>query len=103
MGVWGRESPALGSPPKVTTTTGTVSASSPSQTQVVARAALAHAESCAAASVWLGVNQNNGRAQRFYAKHGFAAVGAPEPMNGPWAGLHEQLMVRRLPHDGGAA
>lgn len=38
-------------------------------------AALAHAESCAAASVWLGVNQNNGRAQRFYAKHGFTVTG----------------------------
>lgn len=25
--------------------------------------------------VWLGVNQENQRAQRFYAKHGFAARG----------------------------
>ncbi|WP_263729767.1 GNAT family N-acetyltransferase [Cellulomonas sp. SG140] len=28
-----------------------------------------------AAGVWLGVNQLNGRAQRFYARHGFAVVG----------------------------
>nr|WP_280313949.1 GNAT family N-acetyltransferase [Nocardia wallacei] len=27
------------------------------------------------AGVWLGVNQNNQRAQRFYAKHGFRTVG----------------------------
>ncbi|WP_431240674.1 GNAT family N-acetyltransferase [Mycolicibacterium aichiense] len=26
--------------------------------------------------VWLGVNQSNSRAQRFYAKHGFTVVGA---------------------------
>ena len=51
----------------------------------------------------LRVLAENPRAVAFYAKHGFAAVGAPEPMTGPWAGLHEQLMVRRLPHDGGAA
>jgi len=25
--------------------------------------------------VWLGVNQQNGRANRFYEKHGFAIVG----------------------------
>lgn len=51
----------------------------------------------------LRVLAENPRAVAFYVKHGFAAVGAPEPMTGPWAGLHEQLMVRRLPHDGGAA
>ena len=51
----------------------------------------------------LRVLAENPRAVAFYAKHGFAAVGAPEPMTGPWAGLHEQLMVRRRPHDGGAA
>ena len=28
-----------------------------------------------AKSVWLGVNQNNQRAQRFYAKHGFTVSG----------------------------
>jgi ribosomal protein S18 acetylase RimI-like enzyme len=29
-----------------------------------------------AAAVWLGVNQLNARAQRFYGKHGFERVGA---------------------------
>ncbi|MGD6980019.1 MULTISPECIES: GNAT family N-acetyltransferase [Citricoccus] len=35
------------------------------------------------------------RARAFYRRHGFADVGAPVPMTGPWAGLDEQLMVRR--------
>jgi GNAT superfamily N-acetyltransferase len=38
-------------------------------------AALQHAEAEAAASVWLGVNQKNVRAQRFYTKHGFTVTG----------------------------
>ncbi|CAN3128559.1 GNAT family N-acetyltransferase [Mycobacterium sp. smrl_JER01] len=38
-------------------------------------AALQHAWEHGAASVWLGVNQLNRRAQRFYAKHGFAVTG----------------------------
>jgi ribosomal protein S18 acetylase RimI-like enzyme len=33
------------------------------------------AQSRAAASVWLGVNEQNARANRFYRKHGFAQVG----------------------------
>ncbi|MGV0607791.1 GNAT family N-acetyltransferase [Mycolicibacterium sp. XJ1904] len=33
------------------------------------------AEELGAAAVWLGVNQQNQRAQRFYAKHGFAVSG----------------------------
>ncbi|WP_024449402.1 GNAT family N-acetyltransferase [Mycolicibacterium iranicum] len=37
--------------------------------------ALDHAGTLAAASVWLGVNQRNARAQRFYAKYGFAITG----------------------------
>jgi ribosomal protein S18 acetylase RimI-like enzyme len=37
--------------------------------------ALARARTLRAACVWLGVNQENQRAQRFYAKHGFAALG----------------------------
>jgi len=35
------------------------------------RAALQYATEAAAKCVWLGVNQQNQRAQRFYAKHGF--------------------------------
>lgn len=38
-------------------------------------ASIAHAERSGASSVWLGVNQLNARAQRFYAKHGFERVG----------------------------
>ena len=35
------------------------------------------------------------RARAFYRRHGFVDVGVPVPMTGPWAGLDEQLMVRR--------
>jgi ribosomal protein S18 acetylase RimI-like enzyme len=38
-------------------------------------AALAEAGRRGAASVWLGTNQENARAQRFYVKSGFARVG----------------------------
>ncbi len=38
-------------------------------------AAVDDARALGAACVWLGVNQENQRAQRFYAKHGFAATG----------------------------
>ncbi|MFT4028822.1 MAG: GNAT family N-acetyltransferase [Protaetiibacter sp.] len=34
-----------------------------------------HARAGAASGMWLGVNQLNARAQRFYGKHGFARVG----------------------------
>jgi GNAT superfamily N-acetyltransferase len=39
------------------------------------RAVLAHATTLGVATVWLGVNQRNSRAQRFYAKHGFTVTG----------------------------
>jgi ribosomal protein S18 acetylase RimI-like enzyme len=38
-------------------------------------AVLDHARAAGARSVWLGVNQRNERAQRFYAKQGFAVTG----------------------------
>ncbi|WP_234815169.1 GNAT family N-acetyltransferase [Mycolicibacterium duvalii] len=38
-------------------------------------AVLRHAAESGAACVWLGVNQKNARAQRFYRKHGFTQVG----------------------------
>lgn len=38
-------------------------------------AGLAWAREVGAESVWLGVNQNNQRAQRFYRKHGFEVTG----------------------------
>lgn len=43
----------------------------------------------------LRVLAENPRAIAFYRKHGFVEDGAPQPMEGAWAGLHEQLMVRR--------
>jgi ribosomal protein S18 acetylase RimI-like enzyme len=38
-------------------------------------AALSRAKELDAQCVWLGVNQNNQRAQRFYTKHGFSING----------------------------
>ncbi|MEZ0049560.1 ribosomal protein S18 acetylase RimI-like enzyme [Mycobacterium sp. MAA66] len=37
--------------------------------------AIDHATACGALSLWLGVNQENQRAQRFYAKHGYTVAG----------------------------
>ena len=56
-------------------------------------AALRHAEDAAAASVWLGVNQKNVRAQRFYAKHGFT-VAAPRRSGSAPTSRHDYVMVR---------
>jgi tRNA (guanine37-N1)-methyltransferase len=36
---------------------------------------LERARAHGAAGVWLGVNEENARAQRFYAKHGFERIG----------------------------
>lgn len=38
-------------------------------------AAVDHARTRGAGAIWLGVNQHNVRAQRFYAKHGFIVKG----------------------------
>ncbi|MET0453811.1 MAG: GNAT family N-acetyltransferase [Mycobacterium sp.] len=38
-------------------------------------AAIVRAQSLPAACIWLGVNQENQRAQRFYGKHGFTVAG----------------------------
>ncbi|PZQ89556.1 MAG: GNAT family N-acetyltransferase [Leifsonia xyli] len=38
-------------------------------------ASLEHARGLGAGGIWLGVNQQNLRAQRFYERHGFARVG----------------------------
>jgi len=43
--------------------------------RVLMEAALATAAATGASSIWLGVNQQNTRAQAFYAKHGFEQVG----------------------------
>ena len=58
-------------------------------------AALTKAEELAAKCVWLGVNQQNQRAQRFYAKHGFAINGTKTFRLG--AGIeNDYVMVRPL-------
>ena len=40
------------------------------------RASFDHARALGGAGMWLGVNQQNARAQAFYAREGFAVVGA---------------------------
>jgi ribosomal protein S18 acetylase RimI-like enzyme len=58
-------------------------------------AALGRAKELDAKCVWLGVNQNNERAQRFYTKHGFAISGTKTFRLG--AGLEDDyVMVRPL-------
>jgi ribosomal protein S18 acetylase RimI-like enzyme len=57
---------------------------------------LDRARSLGAACVWLGVNQQNQRAQRFYAKHGFAPGGTKTFRLGE-ALEHDYVMVRPLP------
>lgn len=58
-------------------------------------AALQEAEEAGAAVVWLGVNQQNQRAQRFYAKHGFAVSGTKTFRLGA-AVENDYVMVRTL-------
>jgi ribosomal protein S18 acetylase RimI-like enzyme len=58
-------------------------------------AALDEARTLGAACVWLGVNQENQRAQRFYAKHGFVTGGTKTFRLG--AGIeNDYVMVRPL-------
>ena len=47
-----------------------------------------------AASVWLGVNQHNARANRFYAKSGFETVGSKRFLVGD---TYEDDWVRERP------
>lgn len=58
-------------------------------------AALTAATELGGRCVWLGVNQQNRRAQRFYTKHGFGRAGARTFRVG--AGLeHDHVMTRPL-------
>ena len=58
-------------------------------------AAVGYARDTGAACVWLGVNQENERAQRFYAKHDFMVSGTKTFRLG--AGVeHDYVMVRAL-------
>ncbi|WP_306363595.1 GNAT family N-acetyltransferase [Nocardia sp. CC227C] len=56
-------------------------------------ASLDRARVAAHAGVWLGVNQQNQRAQRFYAKHGFQVVGTKTFLVG--AQLHSDFVMQR--------
>ncbi|MCV7228934.1 GNAT family N-acetyltransferase [Mycolicibacterium komossense] len=57
------------------------------------RAALVHATAAGAVGVWLGVNQQNRRAQRFYGKHGFAVSGTKTFRLG--AGIEQDFVMLR--------
>ncbi|GAY16217.1 N-acetyltransferase [Mycobacterium sp. shizuoka-1] len=57
--------------------------------------ALDHAGAAGAGCVWLGVNQRNERAQRFYTKHGFTVTGTKTFSLGAHT-EHDFVMVRRL-------
>jgi ribosomal protein S18 acetylase RimI-like enzyme len=56
-------------------------------------ASIAAAQARDAAGVWLGVNQENARANRFYEKCGFAIVGTKKFLVG---GVYEDDFVREL-------
>ena len=56
-------------------------------------ASIAAAQARDAAGVWLGVNQENARANRFYEKCGFAIVGTKRFLVG---GVYEDDFVREL-------
>jgi ribosomal protein S18 acetylase RimI-like enzyme len=58
-------------------------------------AALDEARALDAACMWLGVNQENQRAQRFYAKHGFVASGTKSFRLGDGV-ENDYVMVRPL-------
>ncbi|MFI6361626.1 GNAT family N-acetyltransferase [Nocardia sp. NPDC050630] len=57
-------------------------------------ASLELARGDAVAAVWLGVNQENERAQRFYLEHGFERVGTKTFMVG--SQLHHDFVMRRV-------
>ncbi|UGT63422.1 GNAT family N-acetyltransferase [Nocardia asteroides] len=56
------------------------------------RAALEHAAAAGGAGIWLGVNQHNARAQRFYARSGFERCGTKTFRVG--AELHDDFIMR---------
>jgi ribosomal protein S18 acetylase RimI-like enzyme len=58
-------------------------------------AALAAAAKSGAESVWLGVNQKNERAQRFYTKCGFTVTGTRTFQLGPHT-EHDYVMIRAM-------
>jgi ribosomal protein S18 acetylase RimI-like enzyme len=61
--------------------------------RVLMEAALATAGATGASSIWLGVNQQNARAQAFYAKHGFTRAGTKQFTVG--AETHDDFVLAR--------
>ena len=57
--------------------------------------AIRYATDAGARCVWLGVNQQNQRAQRFYGKHGFTVAGTKTFALGAHI-EHDFVMVRPL-------
>jgi tRNA (guanine37-N1)-methyltransferase len=58
------------------------------------RATLEHARRTAARGVWLGVSEENERANAFYARHGFAQVGRKRfPIGETWEDDHVRERV----------
>jgi diamine N-acetyltransferase len=56
-------------------------------------ASLAEGRERGAAGMWLGVNQHNARAQRFYGRHGFTRVGVKHFQVGGW--LEDDYVLER--------
>lgn len=56
-------------------------------------AVVTHAHESGSAGIWLGVNQENARAQKFYAKHGFTRVGTKTFVVGTQ--LHHDFVMER--------
>ncbi|TSD96003.1 GNAT family N-acetyltransferase [Skermania sp. ID1734] len=56
-------------------------------------AAIEHARSSSYAGVWLGVNEHNARAQRFYTKNGFTTVGTKKFLVGSRS--HHDFVMQR--------
>lgn len=63
---------------------------------VLMTTAIGHAADCGARCMWLGVNQENQRAQRFYAKHGYTVAGTKTFRLGNRI-EHDYVLVRALP------
>jgi tRNA (guanine37-N1)-methyltransferase len=60
----------------------------------VMEASISFAREAGAASVWLGVNQQNGRALRFYEKNGFSRVGTKHFLVG--GELHDDFVLENV-------
>ncbi|GAA1603817.1 GNAT family N-acetyltransferase [Actinoplanes couchii] len=67
-------------------------------------ATLAAASGTGAATCWLGVNQQNARAARFYGRHGFEVVGVKRFLVGSeWHDDHIRQRALSSPHGAGTS